>query len=108
MTHPDKAKDEFAQLVIARLREAGVTGEISYDPEEFEISVAGKVASILFLGNAYREYLLLFQKAPPQLSFNDSCGAGWMPTSQYRRSMPTFSPTFSRRCGPAASLSQPA
>ena len=41
---------------MARLRETGMTGEISYDPEEFQISVAGKITSTLFLGNAYREY----------------------------------------------------
>ena len=56
MNLPDKSKDEFAQLVMARLRETGMTGEISYDPEEFQISVAGKITSTLFLGNAYREY----------------------------------------------------
>ena len=56
MDIPDTSKDEFAQLVMARLRETGMTGEISYDPEEFQISVAGKITSTLFLGNAYREY----------------------------------------------------
>jgi hypothetical protein len=37
------SKDEFAQLVIARIRETGVSDDISYDAEEFEISVAGEI-----------------------------------------------------------------
>lgn len=55
----ESGQDEFAQLVMARLRDTGVLGEISYDPEEFQISVAGEIESILFLGNAYREYCSL-------------------------------------------------
>jgi len=53
------SRDEFAQLVMGRLRETGMTGEISYDAEEFQISVAGKIQSTLFLGNAYQEYCSL-------------------------------------------------
>jgi len=53
MNLPDKSKDEFfAQLVMARLRDTGMTGEIAYDPEEFQISVAGEKQSTLLLGNA--------------------------------------------------------
>ncbi|MGO9110285.1 MAG: DUF1444 family protein [Thermoguttaceae bacterium] len=52
----DKLKDEFAQLVIARLRETGVASEISYEPDEFQICVAGEIQSTLFLNNAYQEY----------------------------------------------------
>src|SRR5208282_3476300 len=58
--------DEFAQLVIARLQETGVTGEISYDPEEFEISVAGEIKSVLYLGNAYRDYCSCSDKDRPE------------------------------------------
>ncbi len=67
MEHSDKepAKDEFAQLVIARLRETGLTGEISYDAEEFEISVAGEIRSTLYLGNAYQEYCSFSQEDRP-------------------------------------------
>jgi uncharacterized protein YtpQ (UPF0354 family) len=53
---PDKSQDEFAQLVIARLRETGIAGEIAYDPEEFQIQVTGETQSTLFLNNAYQEY----------------------------------------------------
>ena len=60
--------DEFAQLVIARLRDTGMTGEISYDPEEFQIIVAGETQSILFLGNAYQEYCLPFQGRPLEIT----------------------------------------
>ena len=65
MNLPDIPKDEFAQLVMARLRETGMTGEISYDPEEFEVSVEGKITSVLFLGNAYREYCSCSNKHRP-------------------------------------------
>jgi uncharacterized protein YtpQ (UPF0354 family) len=50
------SQDAFAQLVIDRLREVGVDGEISYDAEEFQVSVAGEKGSVLFLHNAYQEY----------------------------------------------------
>ncbi len=43
-----------------------MTGEISYDPEEFEISVAGEIKSVLFLGNAYREYCSFSQEDRPK------------------------------------------
>src|SRR5208282_2800690 len=68
MGRPDNnpSFDEFAQLVIARLRETGVTGEISYDPEEFEISVAGEIKSVLYLGNAYRDYCSCSDKDRPE------------------------------------------
>ena len=58
--------DEFAQLVIARLRETGMSGEISYDPDEFQIAVAGEKRSILFLGNAYQEYCSLPSEDRPK------------------------------------------
>jgi uncharacterized protein YtpQ (UPF0354 family) len=61
----NSSHDEFAQLVIARLRETGVTGEISYDPEEFEITVEGKIKSVLYLGNTYREYCSCSKKHRP-------------------------------------------
>ena len=59
MTVPTISKDEFAQLVMTRLQETGMTAEISYDADEFQISVAGEITSTLFLGNAYREYCSL-------------------------------------------------
>ena len=65
MNLPDKSKDEFAQLVIARLRETGMTGEISYDADEFQVVVEGEIKSILFLGNAYREYCSCSKKHRP-------------------------------------------
>ena len=58
-------KDEFAQLVMARLRETGMTGEISYDPGEFQIIVESEIKSIVFLGNAYREYCSCSNKHRP-------------------------------------------
>ncbi|MEI8374165.1 MAG: DUF1444 family protein [Planctomycetota bacterium] len=64
MNIPDK--NEFAQLVITRLQEAGVIGEITYDPEKFMISEAGEKQSILFLHNAYQEYCSLPQEDRPQ------------------------------------------
>ncbi len=49
-------KDEFAQLVIAHIRDTGVSDEISYDPEEFLVVVTGEWKSTIFLDNAYQEY----------------------------------------------------
>jgi hypothetical protein len=57
--------DEFAQLVIARLRETGLPGEMSYDSGEFQVVVEGEIKSILFLGNAYREYCSVSEKHRP-------------------------------------------
>ncbi len=64
MTPRDGAnsQDAFARLVIERLREVGVTGEISYDSEEFQVTVAGEKESVLFLNNAYQEYCALSQE----------------------------------------------
>jgi hypothetical protein len=61
----EDSKDEFAQLVIARLQEAGVTDEISYDPQEFQVAVAGDKKSILFLHNAYQEYCTTSEEDRP-------------------------------------------
>ena len=54
------------KLVIDRLREAGVTDEISYDPEEFRLTVAGEKESILFLHNAYQEYCTISEENRPK------------------------------------------
>ncbi len=43
-----------------------MTGEMSYDPEEFQIVAAGETKSILFLGNAYREYCSLSSDDRPK------------------------------------------
>jgi hypothetical protein len=69
MTNPnDQAgRDAFAQLVIARLQELGVSGDVSYDPDEFQITAGGEeTKSILFLGNAYKEYRTLSEENRPQ------------------------------------------
>jgi len=66
MNRPAKSKDEFAKLVMARLRETGMTGEISYDADEFQVSVAGEKQSTLFLGNAYEEYCSLSHEDRPK------------------------------------------
>ena len=107
MGNLDNSKDEFAQLVMARLRETGMTGEIAYDPEEFQISVAGKITSTLFLGNAYREYSSLAPEETAPIPSDDSCGAGLTPTSRRPTNTPTFGPTSSRQCDPATSSSRP-
>ncbi len=65
MAEPDQSKNDFAQLVMARLRETGVSGEISYDADEFQVTVEGETKSILYLGNAYREYCSLSRKNRP-------------------------------------------
>ncbi len=100
--------DEFAQLVIARLHETGMTGEISYDAEEFQIVVAGETRAILFLGNAYREYC--------SLSHEDRSKSlrrfvrGWLDahktTPEEYADVQARHP--SRQCDPAAFSSRPA
>ncbi len=52
-------QDAFAQFVIDRLREVGVTNPIDYDAEQFQLQVEGEKGSVLFLNNAYREYCSL-------------------------------------------------
>ena len=64
--HGRPGQDEFAQLVIARLRETGMVGEISYDRDEFQIVVAGEKQSTLFLNNAYQEYCSLSHDDRPK------------------------------------------
>jgi hypothetical protein len=36
MALPDNSKNDFAELVMAGLRESGMSGEISCGPEEFD------------------------------------------------------------------------
>jgi uncharacterized protein YtpQ (UPF0354 family) len=52
-------QNAFAQFVIDRLREVGVTNAIDYDAEQFQLEIEGKKGSVLFLNNAYREYCSL-------------------------------------------------
>jgi uncharacterized protein YtpQ (UPF0354 family) len=52
-------QNAFAQFVIERLREVGVTSPIEYDAEQFQLQVEGEKGSVLFLNNAYREYCSL-------------------------------------------------
>ena len=52
-------QNAFAQFVIDRLREVGVTNPIEYDAEQFQLQVEGEKGSVLFLNNAYREYCSL-------------------------------------------------
>lgn len=61
MADSDKPDDPdvFAQQVTDRLREVGVTSEINYDAEEFQLQIEGEKGSVLFLDNAYREYCSL-------------------------------------------------
>jgi hypothetical protein len=50
--NPDK--NAFAKLIIKRLRKAGVTGDIRYDPDQFCLFKADQTR--FFLGNVYPEY----------------------------------------------------
>lgn len=45
-------QDEFAKLMMDRVRQAGENSEIRYDPDEFRLH--GK--TVMYLGNAYAEY----------------------------------------------------
>jgi hypothetical protein len=75
MKGPEKRKtppsqEQFANLVMDRLREARLPGEISYDPDEFQISVAlgeNEPRAVLFLSNGYREYCSVSEGDRPQV-----------------------------------------
>ena len=54
MTLP--TKDDFAKLLMDRIRQAGEKGKIVYDPEEFPLRGEGKTFAAMFLTNAYKEY----------------------------------------------------
>ncbi len=54
MTEP--SRDEFAQLMIGRIQQAGEKGRIEYQAEEFRIRGEGERSAALMLGNAYKEY----------------------------------------------------
>jgi len=49
-------KDDFAQLMIDRIQQAGEKGPIAYLPEEFRLRGEGERSAALMLGNAYKEY----------------------------------------------------
>ncbi len=49
-------KDNFAKLVIDRIRQAGEKGNAVYETEEFRLRGEGERGAIIFLANAYREY----------------------------------------------------
>ena len=63
------SQKEFASLVVDRLREAGVPGDIVYDPDKFQVTVAsegnGKTA-VLHLGNGYRDYCSISEEDRPE------------------------------------------
>ena len=61
------SQDDFAKLVMDGLRRAGVTNEISYDPQQFQISVAGEKESTLFLNNGYHEYCFVAEEDRPHV-----------------------------------------
>jgi len=52
----EPSRDEFAQLMIGRIQQAGEKGRIEYQAEEFRIRGEGERSAALMLGNAYKEY----------------------------------------------------
>ncbi len=54
MTEP--SKDDFAQLMIDRIQQAGEKGRIAYQPEDFRLRGEGERSAALMLANAYKEY----------------------------------------------------
>ena len=49
-------KDDFAKLMMDRIRQTGEKGKIVYDSEEFCLRGEGKTFAAMFLTNAYKEY----------------------------------------------------
>ena len=60
MTEP--SKDDFAQLMIGRIQQAGEKGPIAYQPEEFRLRGEGERSATLMLNNAYKEYCAADEK----------------------------------------------
>lgn len=59
---PDR--DEFARMLMAEIRRAGVTQKLAYDPGDFKITVGeGEGLHFLSIGNAYDEYRRSTRKA---------------------------------------------
>ena len=56
MQTPPPAKDDFARLVMDRIRQTGEKGEIAYQPDEFCLRGEGEKFAAMFLTNAYKEY----------------------------------------------------
>ena len=54
MTPP--TKDDFAKLMMDRIRQAGEKGKIVYEREDFSLRGEGKAIAAMFLTNAYTEY----------------------------------------------------
>ena len=52
----EPSKDDFAQLMIDRIHQAGEKGPIAYQREEFRLRGEGERSAALMLGNAYKEY----------------------------------------------------
>ncbi len=52
----EPTKDDFAQLMIDRIQQAGEKGSIAYQPDEFRLRGEGQRSAALMLTNAYREY----------------------------------------------------
>jgi len=97
------SQDDFAKSVMDGLRRAGVTNEISYDPEQFQISVEGEKNSVLFLNNGYHEYCFVVEEDRPHVLRRYV--RGWMPTNCCPRNLPTYSRISFRQFGLAVTLS---
>ncbi len=50
------SKDDFAKLMMDRIRQTGEKGKIVYDSKEFSLRGEGKTYAAMFLANAYQEY----------------------------------------------------
>ena len=48
--------DDFAKLLVDRIRQADEKGNIVYESNEFRLRREGERGAIIFLANAYREY----------------------------------------------------
>ncbi len=50
------SKDDFAKLMMDRIRQTGEKGKIIYKPDEFCLHGEGSAFAAMFLANAYKEY----------------------------------------------------
>ena len=56
------SRDKFARMIMDGVRQAGETGDIVYDRDQFRLSVNGESGTRLFLDNAYQEYCAAAKK----------------------------------------------
>lgn len=56
LREPILSKEEFARLILSKIKEIQTDLDVSYDPKDFLLKVPAPNEKIMYLGNAYAEY----------------------------------------------------